>query len=169
MEILGILNDTPAPNLFIAVGALLVVLSFTGKIGAFIEIPAARQKMAIIVGAICLCAGAALHALPSIIDRGPDQRPDQQNNASNGITNDGKKYYVVLGSFSTEFDANRSRQRFQAAGLPAKVLDTDQAEGFTPGLYAVVVGPSDRRNAIAMLELSKEHQEDSFLREAKDL
>lgn len=169
MEVLTLLNDTPAPNLFIAVGALLVVLSFTGKIGAFIEIPATRQKMAIIVGAICLCAGAGLHVLPSLIDQSPDREDTATNGVTNDVTNDGKKYYLVLGSFSTEFDAKRSSQRFQDVGLPATVLDTDQAEGFTPGLYAVVVGPSDRRNAVAMLELSKAHQEDSFLREAKNL
>jgi putative Ca2+/H+ antiporter (TMEM165/GDT1 family) len=51
------LQRTPVPNLLIILGGVFLLLAFVGRIGATIEMPPSRQKLAGIVGALFLIAG----------------------------------------------------------------------------------------------------------------
>ena len=46
------LQRTPVPNLLIILGGVFLLLAFVGKIGATIEMPPGRQKLAGLVGAL---------------------------------------------------------------------------------------------------------------------
>lgn len=60
VDILLKLKETNAPNLLIIAGLIFIFLSFVGKIGAIVELPAHRQKILGILGAVLLVLGIVI-------------------------------------------------------------------------------------------------------------
>jgi hypothetical protein len=67
-DILGtlqVLQNTPVPNLLVVAGLVFLLLAFTGRIGAVVELPNRRQKWAGVFGTLLLIFGIGLFIVPS--------------------------------------------------------------------------------------------------------
>ncbi len=65
MNILELISQTPLPTILVVGGMLFIALAFGSQIGGKIEMPAERQKISGIFGAILLFAGLAFYFLPA--------------------------------------------------------------------------------------------------------
>ena len=63
-DFVGIVNNTPVPNMLILFGGALLFLSFVGRFGTYVEIPPNRQRWAGGVGAALLLVGTIFTLAP---------------------------------------------------------------------------------------------------------
>ena len=63
-DFLGIVNNTPVPNMLIFFGGALLFLGFVGRFGTYVEIPPSRQRWAGGVGAALLLIGTIFTLAP---------------------------------------------------------------------------------------------------------
>lgn len=67
LDILTALKNTPAPELLIIAGFILLLLALAGRISTIIELPKSRQMLAGLIGALFLSLGICVFSLPVII------------------------------------------------------------------------------------------------------
>jgi formylglycine-generating enzyme required for sulfatase activity len=67
LDILTALKNTPAPELLIIAGFILLLLALAGRISTIIELPKSRQMLAGLIGALFLTLGICVFALPLIL------------------------------------------------------------------------------------------------------
>lgn len=78
-------------------------------------------------------------------------------------------WLVILGSFP-KVQSDRAEQRAnlcQASGYGARVIDTDQYPKLTPGLWAVILGPYSKDQALDMRNKTRSIVRDAYVKEWK--
>lgn len=176
---LTVFKETPIPNLLVAVGAVMLVLSIVGRFGTYIEVPAARQRIAGLLGGACIVAGLAISYLPadgSWLQAGPVRASLSPDPApSTGTPRAGFEgqvaaaragCFVTLGSFRSRVNAETALREARDRGLMAEMVATSDYPWLSQGLFKVVIGAPDTRAAAAMVAPAREIVRDAILEPA---
>lgn len=180
-----LLKETPVSNLLIAVGAVLLILSIIGKFGTYIEVPAARQGVAGVLGAVCIVVGLAISLVPRDepaptpeAPSVPLSEPGGTSPAPSGTPPTGTARlrpgfeaqvaasragcFVSLGSFGSRENAERTLREVRAEGLMAELISTSDYPWMSQGLFKVVIGAPDSAAAESMERPAREVVADAF-------
>jgi len=174
-----ILKETPVSNLLIAVGAVMLILSIVGRFGTYIEVPAARQGIAGVLGAVCIAAGLAISFLPrDEPERGPLAEADGPPTAPPAAVPIGGApsragfeaqvaaaragCFVSLGSYGSRANAERKLKEVRDQGVLAELISTSDFPWLSQGLFKVVIGAPDTAAAEAMEGPAREVVSDAF-------
>lgn len=180
-----ILKETPVSNLLIAVGAVMLILSIVGRFGTYIEVPAARQGIAGVLGAVCMAAGLAISFLPRdepvpapglpstppAEAAGPSPAPPDPVPAGSAQSRPGFEAqvaaaragcFVSLGSFGSRANAERKLGEVRDQGVMAEIIATSDYPWMTQGLFKVVIGAPDTAAAEAMEGPAREVVSEAF-------
>jgi Caspase domain len=103
-----------------------------------------------------------------VVEPTPDPPPVKKQRQRAPSGND-LSWGVILGSYEKN-EASKARARLKAAranGLDAQLINTDDYGGLSPGLYAVVIGASDRDDAASLATEAQSYFSDAYAKQLR--